>query len=94
MELKVKDVKLLEGIAENLASSITLRLPVETITTDFVNRIDELCQQHKGPHRLRMELLDKSKRLRLAMAAKERKVNATNGFIAELEKLGVKYQVS
>ncbi|MCB9294383.1 MAG: DNA polymerase III subunit alpha [Lewinellaceae bacterium] len=94
MEFKVKDVKLLEGVAENLADSITLKLPLETITPGLIDRIDELCKQHKGPHRLRMELLDKANRMRLAMAAKDRRVNATNGFIAELEKLGVEYQVS
>ncbi|MCB9299187.1 MAG: DNA polymerase III subunit alpha [Lewinellaceae bacterium] len=94
MELKIKDVKLLEGIAENLTQAITLKLPVEVITIDFINRIDELCKQHEGPHRLRMELVDRSKRLRLAMAAKDRRVNATNGFIVELERLGVEYQVN
>ncbi|MCB0548889.1 MAG: DNA polymerase III subunit alpha, partial [Phaeodactylibacter sp.] len=94
MEFKIKDVKLLEGVAENLADSITLKLPLETITPGLIDRIDELCKQHQGPHRLRMELLDKSNRMRLAMAAKERRVNATNGFIVELEKLGVEYQVS
>lgn len=93
MELKVKEVKLLEGIAENMTDAITIKLPLESITLDFINRFDELCRKHEGPHRLRMELLDKSKRMRLAMAAKERRVNATNGFIVELEKLGVEYQV-
>ncbi|MCO6480530.1 MAG: DNA polymerase III subunit alpha [Phaeodactylibacter sp.] len=94
MEFKVKDVKLLEGVAENLADAITLKLPLEAITPELIDRIDELCKQHAGPHKLRMELLDRSKRLRLAMAAKDRRVNATNGFIVELEKLGVEYQVS
>ena len=94
MELKVKEVKLLEGIAENMTEAITLKLPLEKITLDFINRIDELCKEHEGPHRLRMELLDKSKRLRLSMASKDRRVNATNGFIVELERLGVEYQVN
>ncbi|MCB9273915.1 MAG: DNA polymerase III subunit alpha [Lewinellaceae bacterium] len=94
MELKIKDVKLLEGVAENMTQAITIKLPVEAITMEMIDRIDELCKQHEGPHRLRMELVDKSKRLRLAMAAKGRGVNATNGFIVELERLGVEYQVN
>jgi DNA polymerase-3 subunit alpha len=94
MELKIKEVRLLEGVAENMAEAITLKLPVEQITLDLIDRIDELSKQHEGPHRLRVELLDKGKRLRLAMSAKERRVNAANGFIVELERLGVEYQVS
>ncbi len=92
-EFKVKEVRLLEGLAEDMAESITIKLPVDGLTMDFIDRFDQLCQEHKGPHRLRMLLLDKSKRLRLAMAAKERRVNATNGFIVELEKLGLEYKV-
>jgi hypothetical protein len=40
-----------------------------------------------------MILLERRQRLRLALAAKERRVQADNDFIAELERLGVEYKV-
>lgn len=94
MELKIKEMRLLEGMAEEKTQGITVKVGIDTLTMDFINHFDEVCNTHKGPHRLRMELVDRTKRLKLVMAAKERKVNATNGFIAELEKMGVDYKLS
>ncbi len=94
MEFKPKEIKLLEGIGESLTDSITLRLPLETLTAERVTQLDALCKRFKGKHRLRMELVDSVNRLRLNMLAKERKVLANNDFVAELEKLGVDYRLN
>ncbi len=94
MEFKVKEIKLLEGVAESLTESVTLRLPLEKVTLEMINRIDELCLQYQGKHRLKLELIDASNRLKLKLMAKDRKVNADNHFVAELVKLGVDYSLN
>lgn len=91
LEIKVKEVKLLDGVAENMTDAITLKIPVEGLTMELIEAVDKACAEHAGPHSLRMEIIDRSKRLKLKMKAKQRKVNAANGFIAELEKIGVEY---
>ncbi|GJM33665.1 MAG: DNA-directed DNA polymerase [Saprospiraceae bacterium] len=91
LEFKPVEVNLLEGIAENMTDSITLKLPLDRITETMIDQIEALCNAHKGKHRLRMELLDKKHRLKLQMVAKTQKVNADNEFVAELEKIGVEY---
>jgi len=91
LEMKVKEVKLLDGIAEHRTEAITLKVHVEGLTSDFIDAIDQACEAHKGPHSLRMEIIDRNKRLKLLMKSKDRKVNATNGFISALEKMGVDY---
>ena len=93
-EFKIKEINLLEGIAEDMTQSITLKIPVEKISTELVDTIDRLCQENKGKHRLKMVLLDRQNRLRLNMISKDRKVNATNGFIVEVEKMGLEYKVN
>lgn len=94
MEFKVKEIKLLEGVAENLTESITIKLHLEALTPDTIEQLDTLCKRHRGKHRLRMEVLDIPRRLKLKLMAKERKVQADNDFIAELEKMGVEYAVN
>ena len=94
MEFKPKEVKLLEGLGETLTQSITLKLQVEALTPDLVTQLDDLCQRYKGQHRLRMELLDHTQRLKLSMMARERKVLANNDFVAELVKMGVEYRLN
>ncbi len=94
MEFKVKDIKLLEGIAENLTESITLNLAVDRLSEDMVNEIDHICKEHAGPHLLKIELIDHSNRLNLKMVSKECRVNATNGFIGAIEALGIPYKLN
>ncbi len=94
MEFKPKEISLLEGVAEHLTERITLRIPLESLTVERIEQLDRLCKQHRGKHRLRMEILDNTNRLRLEMFAQERKVLANNDFIVELEKLGVDYRLN
>ena len=94
MEFKVKELRLLEGIAENMTESITIKLHLETITPETIDQLDTLCKRHRGKHRLRMEVIDIPRRLKLKLMAKERKVQADNEFIAELDKMGVEYAVN
>ncbi len=94
LEFKPTEVKLLEGVGETLTQSITLKLQVETLSVEFIEKLDALCQRYKGQHRLKMELLDNTQRLKLSMAARERKVLANNDFVAELVKMGVAYRLN
>jgi len=94
LEFKVYEIKLLEGIAGTLTESITLRLPLESITDEMIQQIEKLCKTHKGQHRLKMEFIDKTNRLKLPMVAKEQRVDATNGFTAALEKMGVEFSIN
>ena len=90
-ELKVQDIKLLDGIAETMTESITIKLPLEKISNNTIDALDVLCKMHQGKHRLRMEIIDRNQKLKVAMVSKERGVNANNDFIKELERLGVNY---
>ncbi len=94
MELKPLEVKLLEGIAESLTESVTLKVPVGTLTDELIDQLDELCQLHKGGHRLKLELYDLSSRLKVPMLAKKRTVNAGNEFLKAVENLGLGYQLN
>lgn len=93
MEFKVKEINLLEGVGEKMTEGITLTLPLEKLDIDMVRAIDDLCQRHRGQHKLRVVLLDRNQRLKLALAAKERRVNADTGFVTELDRMGVDYKL-
>ncbi len=94
LEFKVTDIRLLEGIAKDLTNSITLRLVLHELSPDLVQELDELCNNRRGAHRLKIEFLDHSRKLRLQMIAKERKVTADNTFVETLEKLGIPYVIN
>lgn len=91
MELKIQEIRLLDGIAESLTDSITIKLPLEKISDKTIDQLDVLCKTHVGKHRLKMELIDRQQRMKVSMIAKERMVNADNDFIRELDRIGLKY---
>ncbi len=93
-QFKVKKVSLLETVGEVMTSSITLRLPLESISEDFMNQLDKLCKEHKGKHHLRMIFLDQMNKTSLTFMSKKRKVNAMNGFCEALDRMGVEFSVS
>lgn len=94
MEFKPKEINLLEGVGESMTESITVNIPVEKITHEFIQQLDALCQQHQGQHRLRMKLLDSTNRLALDMFAKDRRIHANNDFIMELARMGLDYRLN
>lgn len=94
MEFRVKEIKLLEGVAENMTESITLQLSLEAVTREMIDRLDELCRKRKGKNRLRIQLLDRANRLKLDLVAPDRKVQADTEFIAELDRMGLEYKVN
>lgn len=93
-QVKVQDVKLLESIGKQLTESVTLKLPLERLDQQLINDIERLCKNHKGKHRLKMVLLDKSNQVSLNLKSDERKVNADSDFIGGLNKLGVGYSIN
>jgi DNA polymerase-3 subunit alpha len=94
MELKVLDIRLLEGIGRELAEAITLKLPVERLSSALIDELDALCKQYRGPHKLRIELIDHLAKTKVSMLSGGVKVNADTEFTKQLERMGVDYALS
>ncbi len=94
MQFRLSDVRQLASIAGAMTTSITLTFPLAIITSEMLSNMDDLCKKYKGPHALKMRLLDYENKTSLQLIAKSRKVNATGEFIAALEKLGVEYKLN
>lgn len=94
MEFRVNEVRLLEAVGAEKTSSITLRIPVERLSTELIDSIDALCKTHKGKHELKMELLDYTNKERLSFTSQARKVHVDNELLAALSGLGVECGVN
>jgi len=94
LEFKPTEIKLLEGVGESMTKCITLKVQVEALTPDLIERLENLCTRYEGQHRLCMELVDSTNRIRLNMFSKNRKVLANTDFVMELEKMEVEYRLN
>ena len=93
-EFGVNNVRLLETIGDEKTSSITLKIPVEVISRDLLNKIEQLCLAHKGKHTLKIELVDRQNKEKLSFTSGARKVTVGNDFIAAMEILGIECGVN
>ncbi len=93
-QIKLHDVRQLQSIGEELTESITLRLPLNEITDELIEKIHTLCDQHQGKHKLKFALLDMQHKQSLNFISQNRKIDVNSEMIAELERIGVRYKVN
>ncbi len=55
---KVKEVRMLDTVGQMLTKSITLRLPLNSINDQLLERLEMLCEEHKGEHKFKMKVVD------------------------------------
>lgn len=92
---KLQDVRQLAGIGETMVSSISVKIPIDFISNDFIEQLEELCVNFKGKNDFKMTFLDYKNKNSLNFISSKRKVNAADSeFIAGLEKLGLEWKVS
>lgn len=89
-QLRINDVTLLENASKKLVSTITVKIPVEKISQEMLDRLLQIFNEHKGQHHLNVTLLDFTNRNSLEFTSKSLKVNVSNEFVQALEKMGLK----
>ncbi len=93
-ELKIKEVKQLASLGNSMTESITLIIPIEIITEKLIKELEQLCQKHKGKHKLKTHLIDETNRQTLHLYSTEKKVNVDSDFIAAVEAKGLGYKLN
>ena len=93
-ELQISDVQMLDGIASRMTTGITLEITAADITETFIMELFEVCNSHRGKHRLSIQLSGVADDLRVALAAKTMSVNVNDEFRTELERLHVPYKLN
>lgn len=84
----------MEAIGDEKTSSITLKIPVESVSRDLLEKIEQVCSAHKGKHTLKIELVDRQNKEKLSFTSGARKVTVGNDFIAAMEILGIECGVN
>ena len=93
-DFKIEEIQLLDTVGKNKIDSIRLTIDIATIDIKFVERLDALCKRKRGKHKLKMLFIDSMNKQKLPLYSKDRKVEADNEFIDNLEKMGVTYKVN
>jgi DNA polymerase-3 subunit alpha len=93
-EFRVTSVRLLAGIGEELTKSITVKISIDQLDQFLLDSLDKICEQHKGRHRLRLQVYDRDDDFILGLISKTNKVKAASSLIEDLDALGLKYKLN
>lgn len=91
---KVSKIKMLETVGKQMTKSITLKLPLKGITEEMIDKLEQLCQEHEGGHKLKMKILDFENEIALDVFSEAKKVDANFAFVGELEKMGIEFKLN
>ena len=90
-EFKITSIDLLSELRDKLTKSITIQLPIELVTDNFMEKIDEILTQNKTESerhncKLNFAVYDKEKGILLELPSNSLKINPNNNFLAQLNK--------
>ena len=81
--------EVLEGI-----KTITLTIPTDVITRQFITDLSEMAKHSKGKAVLKLQICDMTEGVGLKMYAKKRKVGLTEEFKEFLERYNLQYEIA
>jgi len=90
---KVSKIKMLDTIGRQMTKDITIKVPLEQISEQFIEQLDGLCEENIGEHKLKMKIVDESNDIAIDVKSDNKLINASFEFITALEDMGVKYKV-
>jgi len=91
-QLKLNEVTMMESVAEKRGKGVHLQVPIHLVDEDWINRLEAVCNRHKGPHALRFTLIEPEREIAMPFLSK-RTVMADTDFLREVQGLGVVYEM-
>jgi DNA polymerase-3 subunit alpha len=94
-ELKIISMQLLQEVSARMAKNITLTLPLQLVSDDFLKTFETLTKEHPGNCQLRFNIFDHDEKISLSMASRKSRVMLDKELIDYLEALPeVKYHLN
>ncbi|TDQ07413.1 DNA polymerase III subunit alpha [Pedobacter metabolipauper] len=93
-EFKITSINLLSELRDKLAKCITIQVPIERITDDFMSQINEILENNRANTdqqncQLLFDVYDREQNVNIKMPSKSLKINPNNIFLEQLQALDV-----
>ena len=93
-EFKITSINLLSELRDKLAKSVTIQVPIEKITDDFMGKIHAILEENKAntDHQncqLLFDVYDREQNVNVKLPSKSLKINPNNNFLEQLTALNV-----
>jgi len=93
-EFKITSINLLSELRDKLAKSVTIQVPIERVTDDFMSQVFNILENNKATTeqqncQLLFDVYDREQNVMVKLPSKSLKINPTNDFLEQLNALNV-----
>jgi DNA polymerase-3 subunit alpha len=92
-ELRINEIQLLDEVGNKKIKGIAVSIPIQLLTHQLIDNLDQVCQKHQGEQQFSVNILDVSQKIVLQLDSKNKRINADSLFIASIEQLGLSYKM-
>ncbi|HQH42072.1 MAG TPA: OB-fold nucleic acid binding domain-containing protein, partial [Bacteroidales bacterium] len=93
LEFKVNQIYMLSQVRDELVHQITVRIPIEKITDEFLTELGALANGNKGKVELKFSIFDPADNLVLEMFSRNKRIALDNAFFDYLQELEVDFRL-
>jgi DNA polymerase-3 subunit alpha len=86
-ELKIREVKMLADVREDMISSLILTMPLTSLSDELIDEIEKYSDQEKGSARLKFMVHDHEDNIYIEMFSRTKRVQISDQLISYLEAL-------
>src|SRR6056297_204037 len=95
LEFKIKQIMLLSQVREDLVESISLTIPLRSISDGLIEEIKEVALHKKGKALLKFKIVDTEENIVINMFSRSERIDITNELIHYLDKKsGIQYSIN
>ncbi len=94
LEPKIRTIAYLSNVREEMLKSVSVILPLDFITDDWVNELNTRAEANKGNTTLRFKIIDPETNHVVEMFSRKQRVNLSQEFIDYLESLDVEFKLN
>ncbi|HZL09306.1 MAG TPA: DNA polymerase III subunit alpha [Prolixibacteraceae bacterium] len=85
LEYKVSNIELMDDIREKYFKSITVKVPLPSITDEMITELERLTQNSKGKSLLRFDIWDPETKMMVNLFSRNTRIEITNELLAFFE---------
>ena len=84
-ELKIKEIKMLADVREEMISSLQVTIPLSSLDENMINEIDKYARQQKGSARLKFMVHDREENIYIEMFSRTKRILIDDALIHYLQ---------
>ena len=87
LEFKVRNIELLNDIAQKRLMGVAMRIPVQSISTQFIDALETICKKYPGNAALQVYIKDEFEPVQVESLSRNYRLKAVNDCFQDLKKL-------